>query len=187
LQPIYQNKFSTSKVSSTFSKTIIMVKKVLYVLLAAFVIIQFIRPAKNQSAGPFPNEISTAFPMNDTVASAMKIACYDCHSNNTRYPWYSNVQPVAWWLQRHVNEGKEELNFSEFTTYSKKRQHHKFEEIKEAVTDGWMPLDSYKWIHKDAILTKEQSAAIAKWCDAGMAVLPAPQPKTATDSTKAVQ
>jgi hypothetical protein len=164
-----------------------MVKKVLYVLLAAFVIIQFIRPAKNQSAGPFPNEISTAFPMNDTVASAMKIACYDCHSNNTRYPWYSNVQPVAWWLQRHVNEGKKELNFSEFTTYSKKRQHHKFEEIKEAVTDGWMPLDSYKWIHKDAILTKEQSAAIAKWCDAGMAVLPAPQPKTATDSTKAGQ
>jgi hypothetical protein len=109
--------------------------------------------------------------------AVLEVACYDCHSNNTRYPWYANVQPVAWWLQGHVKEGKQHLNFSEFTTYAPKKQHHKFEEIKEAVTDGWMPLDSYKWIHKDAVLTKEQSEAIAKWCDENMAKLPAPEPK----------
>ncbi len=161
-----------------------MLKKILYVLLAAFVIIQFIRPTRNQAAGPFPDEINTKFAMSDNVASVMKTACYDCHSNSTRYPWYSNIQPVAWWLQGHVNDGKKHLNFSEFASYKEKRQRKKFEEIKEAVTDGWMPLDSYKWIHKDAKLTAEQSAAIAKWCDESLAKLPAAEPENRTDNSK---
>lgn len=154
-----------------------MLRKILYVLLAALVIIQFFRPGRNQSAGPFPNDVTTQFPLASETKAVLEVACYDCHSNNTRYPWYTNVQPVGWWLQNHVNEGKRELNFSEFATYAPKKQHHKFEEIKEAVTEGWMPLDSYKWIHKDAVLTKEQSTAIAKWCDENMAKLPAPEPK----------
>jgi hypothetical protein len=154
-----------------------MIRKILYVLLAALVIIQFFRPGRNQSAGPFPNDVTTQFPLASETKSVLEVACYDCHSNNTRYPWYTNVQPVGWWLQNHVNEGKSELNFSEFATYAPKKQHHKFEEIKEAVTEGWMPLDSYKWIHKDAVLTKEQSAAIAKWCDENMEKLPAPEKK----------
>ena len=149
-----------------------MIKKILYVLLAVLVIIQFFRPQRNEAAGPFPNDVNNSFPMTAEVKATLETACFDCHSNNTRYPWYANVQPVAWWLQNHVNEGKSELNFSEFASYAPKKQHHKFEEIKEAVTDGWMPLDSYKWIHKDAKLTKEQSTAIAKWCDENMAKLP---------------
>lgn len=162
-----------------------MLKKILYGLLAAFVIIQFIRPSKNQSAGPFPDEINTKFAMSDNISAVMKTACYDCHSNNTRYPWYANIQPVAWWLQGHVNDGKKHLNFSEFASYNEKRQRKKFEEIKESVTDGWMPLDSYKWIHKDAKLTAEQSAAIAKWCDESLAKLPAAEPENQTDNSKA--
>jgi hypothetical protein len=154
-----------------------MIRKILYVLLAALVIIQFFRPSRNESAGPFPNDVTTQFALAAETKAVLEVACYDCHSNNTRYPWYTNVQPVGWWLQHHVNEGKRELNFSEFATYAPKKQHHKFEEIKEAVTEGWMPLDSYKWIHKDAVLTKEQSAAIAKWCDENMAKLPAPETK----------
>lgn len=94
-----------------------MIKKILYVLIAALVIIQFIRPKQNVSAGPFTNDVSTKFAVNDNVASILKQSCYDCHSNNTVYPWYANVQPVTWWLQDHVNEGKKELNFSEFATY----------------------------------------------------------------------
>ena len=109
-----------------------MLKKILYVLLAALVIIQFIRPQRNQSEGPFPNDITAQFPLDANSKAVLEQSCYDCHSNNTRYPWYANVQPVAWWLQEHVNDGKKHLNFSEFGTYAPKKQHHKFEEKKRS-------------------------------------------------------
>jgi hypothetical protein len=146
-----------------------MIKKIFYALLAVLVILQFFRPQKNEATGPFPNDINSKFAMTGEVQSILKIACYDCHSNNTVYPWYANVQPVAWWLQNHVNEGKKELNFNEFTSYTAKRQRKKFEEINEAITDGWMPLDSYKWIHKNAILPETQKLAVKKWVDESLA------------------
>lgn len=153
-----------------------MIKKILYVLLAALVIIQFIRPSKNQSTGSNAYEINTKFIMPADVKAVMEIACYDCHSNNTRYPWYANVQPVAWWLQGHIIDGKKELNFSEFTIYAPKKQYRKFKEIKEMISTGEMPLESYTWIHKNAVLSKEQATAITEWCDENMAKLPAPEP-----------
>lgn len=154
-----------------------MFKKILYVLLAALVIIQFFRPQRNQSTGPYPNDITGKFAVNDTVMGALKTACFDCHSNNTNYPWYANVQPVAWWLQAHINDGKRHLNFSEFASYKLKRQHKKLEEIGEAVTEGWMPLDSYTWMHKNAKLSTEQKSAIKKWVDESMAKLPPVEPE----------
>jgi hypothetical protein len=161
-----------------------MSKKILYVLIAALVIIQFIRPKQNLSAGPFTNDVSTKFPANDNVASILKQSCYDCHSNNTVYPWYANVQPVTWWLQDHVNEGKKELNFSEFATYTAKRQRKKFTEIMDEVKEGKMPLPSYTWIHKDAILTAEQKAALYKWCEESLATLPPAEPSQQSDNNK---
>lgn len=161
-----------------------MIKKILYVLIAALVIIQFIRPKQNVSAGPFTNDVSTKFPANDHVASILKQSCYDCHSNNTSYPWYANVQPVTWWLQDHVNEGKKELNFSEFATYTAKRQRKKFNEIMDEVKEGKMPLPSYTWIHKDAILTAEQKAALYKWCEESLAALPPAEPAQQSDNNK---
>jgi hypothetical protein len=140
-----------------------MRKRILYALLLSFVIIQFIRPDKNISAGPYPHDIQTLFPMNTQVSSALQKACYDCHSNNTTYPWYHSVQPLAWWLQHHVDEGKAELNFHAFATYSPKKQDHKLEEIAEAVTDGWMPLDSYKMVHTESQLSDEEKKAIISW------------------------
>lgn len=162
-----------------------MLKKTFYVLIAALVIIQFIRPKQNVSAGPYPNDITTKFALSDDVASALKTACYDCHSNNTVYPWYANIQPVAWWLQKHVNDGKKEVNFSEFATYTAKRQRKKFEEIKEQIEEGEMPLKSYTIIHKNAILTAEQKAAISKWCDESLALLPPKEANAQTDKDKA--
>ncbi|MFN8265533.1 MAG: heme-binding domain-containing protein [Chitinophagaceae bacterium] len=161
-----------------------MLKKILYALAALLVIIQFIKPARNQSAGPFPNDINTKFAMSDEVKTVMQTACYDCHSNNTEYPWYANIQPVAWWLQNHVNDGKKHLNFSEFTTYTEKRQRKKLQEIEESVTEGWMPLDSYTWIHKNAILTADQKAAIKKWTSESLAKLPAAEPENRSDQQK---
>lgn len=161
-----------------------MLKKIIYVLIAALVIIQFIRPAKNVAAGPFPNDISTKFAVNDNVASILKEACYDCHSNNTKYPWYAEVQPVAWWLADHVNEGKSELNFSEFAGYTAKRQRKKFNEIMDEVKEGKMPLKSYTVIHTKAKLTEEQKNALYKWCEESLATLPPAEPQQQSDNTK---
>ncbi len=140
-----------------------MVKKILIVLAAALLILQFIRPPKNQSAGISENDISRTYDMPEEIRAVLVEKCYDCHSNNTRYPWYAQVQPVGWFLYDHIREGKEHLNFSEFKTYAEKKATHKLEEISEAVTDGWMPLDSYLWLHPHAKITPAETEMINNW------------------------
>ncbi len=142
-----------------------MKKKIAWFLLIALIVIQFIKPEKNQSTQKSPKDISTVAAVPANVQTILDKACNDCHSNNTRYPWYSNIQPVAWWLANHVNEGKGELNFSEFAGYSPKKQAHKLEETIEMVKEGEMPLDSYTWTHKDAVLTNDEKLAISGWAD----------------------
>ncbi len=138
-------------------------KTVLIVLLIIFVIIQFFRPAKNRSTGLSTNDITSALIVPVNVQKILKHSCYDCHSNNTRYPWYSNIQPVAWWLNNHVKEGKRELNFSIFKTYKVNRQYKKLEELIEEVEAEEMPLFSYTLIHRSANLNEEQKALIINW------------------------
>jgi hypothetical protein len=87
----------------------------------------------------------------------------DCHSNNTIYPWYSHIQPAAWWMNNHVKDGKKDLNFDEFLTYTKKKQFKKMEETIELVKEGEMPLKSYTWIHNDAKLTEAEKTALTDW------------------------
>ncbi len=143
-----------------------MKKKIGLGLLAVLVVIQFVRPTRNISTNETPNEISKFYDVPAEVQAVLKKSCYDCHSNNTMYPWYTNIQPVGLWLQSHINEGKGELNFSEFGAYPQKKAKHKFEEIEEAVGEGEMPLSSYTLIHRDTKLTSEQSSAIAAWAGA---------------------
>lgn len=95
----------------------------------------------------------------------MAVACNDCHTNNTRYPWYANVQPFGWWLQNHINGGKQHLNFSEFTSYDKKKQYKKLDETVDQVKEGEMPLYTYLWIHHDAKLTQAQKDMIVNWAE----------------------
>lgn len=140
-----------------------MLKKILIVLLLALVVIQFIRPAKNRSTAEEPQSITKVYQVPDNVNEILKKACYDCHSNNTRYPWYNNIQPIYWWLNDHIQEGKKELNFSEFGTYTAKRQAKKLKKVAEEVKEGEMPLNSYTWMHKDAILTDEEVSTIVNW------------------------
>lgn len=134
----------------------------LYAALVILVVIQFIKPERNLS-GNTQNDISKAYPVPDKVKVILETACYDCHSNKTVYPWYANIQPVAWWLSDHVNDGKKHLNFNEFMTYNAKRQHHKLEEIDETVMEGEMPMSSYTWIHKEADLSEDQKAVLVQW------------------------
>jgi len=138
-------------------------KRFFLFLLIVFVVIQFFRPAKNKSEGISPNDISTKYTIPQDVLASLKTSCYDCHSNNTRYPWYNNIQPVAWWLAGHIKDGKKDLNFSEFTSYRIGKQYAKLEQINDLVKKEEMPLESYTWIHKDAILNQQQKLAIASW------------------------
>lgn len=138
-------------------------KKVLLFLLVVFIIIQLIRPARNMAQGPFPNDISVRYPMPENVHAILQKACYDCHSNNTTYPWYDQVQPVMWWVDNHIKDGKRHLNFNEFLTYRTARQYHKIEECMEAVEEGWMPLSSYTLMHRDADITGEERKIVYDW------------------------
>ena len=145
-------------------------KKILFALLVILALAQFIRPAKNQSNDQ-TYHFSTLYPIPDSVRAILEVACYDCHSNYTRYPWYAGVQPVAAWLANHVNEGKRELNFSSFTTRRIAVQNHKLEEVIELVREGEMPLGSYTWVHRDAILSQAQKDLIIRWAQATMDTL----------------
>jgi mono/diheme cytochrome c family protein len=153
-----------------------MLKKILLLLLAALVIIQFFRPEKNISNGAAANHVSTVFPVPENVQAIFEKSCYDCHTNNTHYPWYANVQPVAWWLNDHVKEGKKEINFDEFATYVPRRQYKKLEEIIEQVKEGEMPLSSYTVIHREAALSSEQKLAITAWANAAIDQMKAKYP-----------
>jgi hypothetical protein len=113
--------------------------------------------------GVQPNDIFTKYPASVEVQAIAKKACYDCHSNNTVYPWYANVQPLAWWINDHVKEGKGEFNFSEFNTYSPKRARHKLEEVGEQINEHEMPLSSYTLIHKEARLTPAEQKLLMDW------------------------
>ncbi len=140
-------------------------KKILLVILIAFIAIQFIQPARNESGQVLPTDISKVYNIPDQVQTVIKNACYDCHSNNTNYPWYANIQPVGWILARHIKNGKAELNFSEFSDYSSRKQRSKLNSIAKTIEDGTMPLSSYTLIHKNAILTKEEKALIIDWAN----------------------
>lgn len=134
-------------------------KKPLLILLVVFAAIQFIQPAKNISTETSPNKIAAS----EEVRKILAKSCNDCHSNNTVYPWYNNIQPVAWWLARHVDDGKRHLNFDEFYSYNLARQYHKLEETEEMLATDEMPLNSYTWTHRDAILSSEEKQTLIDW------------------------
>jgi hypothetical protein len=143
-----------------------VLKRILIALLIIFIVIQFIRPAKNISQGISAHDISTKYPVPDSVEAILKVACNDCHSNNTRYPWYAEIQPVGWWLSSHIKDGKRGLNFSEFASYRIKKQFHRLDDINEMVKKNEMPLSSYTLIHTDAKLTGNQKLILANWTEA---------------------
>lgn len=153
-----------------------MFKKIMLVLLAALVVIQFIHPKKNKAEGPQPNYIGNAFNIPAEVKTILAKACNDCHSNNTRYPWYANFQPIHWWLNKHIKEGKKHINYDEYTNRPLRYQYHKMEETIEMVKDGEMPLNSYTWTHKDAKLTAEEKAKITGWAQSVMDSMKAKYP-----------
>ncbi len=152
-----------------------MKKKILLGLAGVLIVIQFIRPAKNNS-NIQTNHIANKYMMSQEVKEIFAKACDDCHSNNTRYPWYSYFQPVAWWLDKHVKDGKRHLNMSELGARRINLQNHKLEEIIEMVDKNEMPLNSYTWVHTDAKLTDVERTWIINWAKSSMDYIKANYP-----------
>ena len=140
-------------------------KKLLLVLLIIFIAIQFIKPKKNIHSGAQTADISIIYPVPANVNTILVKACKDCHSNNTRYPWYNKMQPVAWFLDNHVRDGKRSFNLNEFATYKIARQYDKISEVKKQIDKGDMPLSSYTLIHKDAILSDSEKDIVITWSE----------------------
>ncbi|MEO9005146.1 MAG: heme-binding domain-containing protein [Ginsengibacter sp.] len=140
-----------------------VIRIVLIILLTALIVIQFFRPAKNAGEEIAANQITAVQEVPDNVQQILKVSCYDCHSNTTHYPWYSKIQPVAWFLNDHIIEGNKEVNFSIFATYPIYRRYKKFKEIGKEVKDGDMPLFSYTLLHRDAALNADQKLLIENW------------------------
>lgn len=140
-----------------------MTRKILLFSLLILGALQFIRPERPvfNSIGEIPVEQVIQVP--PEIHLILKKACYDCHSNNTRYPWYSHIMPLGWWIQHHVNEGRESLNFSRFGGYQHEDLPSILNEIQSEVRDGVMPLQSYLWGHPEAHLSAEEIKALVDW------------------------
>jgi hypothetical protein len=139
------------------------IKKIGLSVLVVFVAIQFIQPVRNKSSVLLKADISKILNVPDSVQTILKKACYDCHSNNTVYPWYINIQPIGWLMSRHISQGKAVLNFSEFANYSARKRSSKLTGIANSIKDDNMPLSSYKLMHKNGRLSKDEKACLINW------------------------
>ena len=139
------------------------IKIVIVLLAVAFVVAQFIRPSFTNPPEVAGQTIEASANVPENVNAVLTRSCSDCHSNRTVYPWYSKISPVSWWLAKHIEDGRKELNISEWGTYSAKKQKHKLEEVCEMVNTGEMPLPSYLWAHFDAKLSEDEKKMLCDW------------------------
>ncbi|MBT8320875.1 MAG: heme-binding domain-containing protein [Eudoraea sp.] len=142
-----------------------IIKKIALALLVVFIGMQFFRPEKNIDTSNHLEAFLTETNPPEEVQMVFKQACYDCHSNNTIYPWYNNIAPVSYWLADHVDHGKDELNFSDWANYSVKKKDHKLEEVVEVIEEHEMPLKEYTWTHEEARLTEAQRQSLIEWAE----------------------
>ncbi|WP_196892423.1 heme-binding domain-containing protein [Aureivirga marina] len=135
-------------------------KKILLFIVAVLVIIQFFRPDKNTSNEVSINKITDVPPH---IEQILKTSCYDCHSNNTVYPWYSNIAPVSWIIANHVNDGKKHVNFDEWKTYNDNQRKHNIHDLEEVIMENSMPMSSYTILHKNAVLSDKDKKDLLEW------------------------
>ena len=138
-------------------------KNILYTLLLIFVIMQFFRIDKTNPPVVQELDFINITQPSSEIAAMLKAACYDCHSHEVKYPWYTNIAPVSWWIKGHIDHGISELNFSEWGNYSPKKANHKMEESYEKVENKSMPLTSYLIAHSEARLSEEQRAQLVEF------------------------
>jgi hypothetical protein len=125
--------------------------------------IQFIQPERNKAGHSVNNGFDRLYNVPDAVSNILHVSCYDCHSDYTNYPWYAYVQPVGWVLRKHINKGKAELNFDAFQNYTLRKRVSKLKMILDQVKENKMPIESYTWIHKKAVLSADRKTFLAGW------------------------
>jgi hypothetical protein len=149
-----------------------IVKIAVVVVVVLFVLIQFVRPDRNNPPVNPAETLEASVQVPENVKTVLARSCADCHSNETHYPWYSNISPVSWFLANHIDDGRRELNISIWNTYSEKKKAKKLEEVCEQVMENEMPLPSYLWIHRDAGLSEAERGLLCDWANAEKAKIP---------------
>lgn len=152
-------------------KTKLSLKRIGIAIIVLFIVIQVFQINKTNNLVNEQTDFIAVTQTNPEVATILKNACYDCHSNQPTYPWYTSVAPVSWWIKNHINEGSKHLNFSIWQTYTVKRKDHKLEECVEMIEEGEMPMNSYTWMHPEAKLTDAQKQLLIDWFKAEKAKL----------------
>lgn len=141
-----------------------IIRKIAWTIVIIFLLIQCYQPARNISHGQyFPSDFTVVYKVPKNIETTFRTSCYDCHSDNTNYPWYSYIQPIRFFQDRHITKGKKDLNFNEFGNYSSRKQRSKLEAISKQIQSDEMPLSSYTLIHKNAILSTTQKEEIINW------------------------
>ena len=140
-----------------------ILKIILLILLILFVGIQFIPTKRNQNDVVPNTDFMLVNNVPKDIKNKLQVSCYDCHSNNTQYPWYSKIQPGAWFMENHIKDGKTELNFSEWDSLSNRRKKSKLKSIISQIEDNKMPLSSYTLIHRNAIFSEAEKQRITTY------------------------
>ncbi len=138
-----------------------LVKRILVGLLIVLVLLQFWRPEKNVSTENVVADFEAQTQPSSEVAQILEQKCYDCHSNNTVYPWYAEVAPISLWIDGHIEEGREHFNVSDWASWDLEKKDHKMDELVEEVEEGHMPEDSYTWMHGK--LSQEEKEMLMAW------------------------
>lgn len=140
------------------------IKKIVLIGGVIFLLMQLYQPVRNINKEPdLTANYTNVYTVPKNVQTIFRTSCYDCHSNNTNYPWYSNIQPVRFFMEEHIRDGKADLNFDEFGSYSKRKQKSKLESISMQIKSKQMPLASYTLIHRNVILSNNQKEEIINW------------------------
>lgn len=139
-------------------------KKIILLGIVAFLIIaQFFRIDKTNPPIVAENDILNIANAPEHIGAMMKAACYDCHSNETKYPWYMDIAPISWWTKGHVNNARGSLNYSEWVNYSAEAKKHKLEDSALKVRKKWMPITTYLLMHPEARISEEDREELATW------------------------
>lgn len=140
-------------------------KIIAIVLILGFVGIQFIRPNLSNPPVVAEHTLEATTQVPDAVERILTHSCNDCHSNKTIYPLYAQIAPSSWFMASHIDEGRRQLNFSEWSTYETRRKRRKLDEVCDQVKAREMPLPSYLWIHWGSKLSDEEIKTLCDWTE----------------------
>lgn len=142
-------------------------RMILYIILGSFVLIQFFRVQKNINDDAVPHDfLQVHSDMPENLQQNFRTSCYDCHSNNTNYPWYAHIAPFSWVIDQHIRNGKDEINFNAYDSLGKRQKIAFLDEICEVVSDSSMPPQNYLMLHPDVALSEDEILSICNWTEA---------------------